>query len=347
MKSNLFIAVALSLSGLFLLDCMGIAIKYLSECKVDAVVSAGNTGALMAMSKLQLRMLEGIIRPAIAATFPIVICSFITSRTFGNSLFDKQLISRGVAITKGREQIRLNEALIKNYVDSQYTKLKLSTSIDFLFPIENSKIEKIFGSNSKNQSYFASWTTTPWTLPGNLALTVNESFVYELIEIIFNNRKINLILAKELAQSTLERIGLDTYNSLGTCKGSDMLGIKASHPYLDRDSLIIAGDHVTTEAGTGIVHTAPGHGLEDYLVSIENGLEVLNTVKANGTFKDDVAHFAGQFIFNANDNIIDLLKEKDVLLSQSQYEHSYPHCWRHKTPAVSYTHLTLPTSDLV
>ena len=132
----------------------------------------------------------------------------------------------------------------------------------------------------------------------------------------------------------MERIGLDTYNSLGTCKGSDMLGIKASHPYLDRDSLIIAGDHVTTEAGTGIVHTAPGHGLEDYLVSIENGLEVLNTVKANGTFKDDVAHFAGQFIFNANDNIIDLLKEKDVLLSQSQYEHSYPHCWRHKTPVI-------------
>jgi isoleucyl-tRNA synthetase len=203
---------------------------------------------------------------------------------------------------------------------------KLSTSIDFLFPIKNSKIDKIFGSNSKNQSYFASWTTTPWTLPGNLALTVNESFIYELIEIIFNNRKINLILAKELVQSTLERIGLDAYKSLGTCKGSDLLGIKATHPYLDRDSLIIAGDHVTTEAGTGIVHTAPGHGLEDYLVSIENGLEVLNTVKANGTFQDDVAHFAGQFVFNANDNIIDLLKEKDVLLSQSDYEHSYPHC---------------------
>ncbi|MAR58359.1 MAG: isoleucine--tRNA ligase, partial [Rickettsiales bacterium] len=211
---------------------------------------------------------------------------------------------------------------------------KLSTSIDFLFPIKNSKIDKIFGSNSKNQSYFASWTTTPWTLPGNLALTVNESFIYELIEIIFNNRKINLILAKELVQSTLERIGLDAYKSLGTCKGSDLLGIKATHPYLDRDSLIIAGDHVTTEAGTGIVHTAPGHGLEDYLVSIENGLEVLNTVKANGTFQDDVAHFAGQFVFNANDNIIDLLKEKDVLLSQSDYEHSYPHCWRHKTPVI-------------
>ena len=98
--------------------------------------------------------------------------------------------------------------------------------------------------------------------------------------------------------------------------------------------MIIAGDHVTTEAGTGIVHTAPGHGLEDYLVSIENGLEVLNTVKANGTFQDDVAHFAGQFVFNANDNIIELLKEKDVLLSQSDYEHSYPHCWRHKTPVI-------------
>ena len=88
------------------------------------------------------------------------------------------------------------------------------------------------------------------------------------------------------------------------------MGLKASHPYLDRDSLIIAGDHVTTEAGTGIVHTAPGHGLEDYAVSIENGLEVLSPVMANGTFQDDVEHFAGQFVFKANENIVQLLREK-------------------------------------
>ena len=107
---------------------MGKALTLLKEKKVEALVSAGNTGALMAMSKLELRMLDGILRPAIAATFPIVICSFITSRIFANSVFDKQLIARGIAITKGREQIRLNEALIKNYVEKNYTKLKQTTS---------------------------------------------------------------------------------------------------------------------------------------------------------------------------------------------------------------------------
>ena len=95
--------------------------------------------------------------------------------------------------------------------------------------------------------------------------------------------------------------------------GSSLLGFKASHPYLDRDSLIIAGDHVTTEAGTGVVHTAPGHGLEDYAVSKENGLEVLIQLKGNGTFHDDVEHFAGQFVFKANENIIQLLRERGII----------------------------------
>ena len=211
---------------------------------------------------------------------------------------------------------------------------KTSTSIDFIFPIENALLKDIFNLKSDNNSYVASWTTTPWTLPGNLALTVNESFIYELIEIEHLGRVINLILAKDLVDSTLKRIGIENFISIGTCKGKDLLGLKASHPYLDRESLIIAGDHVTTEAGTGIVHTAPGHGLEDYSVSKQNGLEVLSPVKANGTFHEDVDHFAGQFVFKANENIIQLLKERAVLLSESQYEHSYPHCWRHKSPVM-------------
>ena len=135
-------------------------------------------------------------------------------------------------------------------------------------------------------------------------------------------------------EATLERVGISEFNVLGSCQGSSLLGLKASHPYLDRDSIIIAGDHVTTEAGTGVVHTAPGHGLEDYAVSKENGLEVLSPVKGNGTFHDDVEHFAGQFVFKANENIIQLLREKGVLLSESSFEHSYPHCWRHKTPVM-------------
>ena len=211
---------------------------------------------------------------------------------------------------------------------------KTSTSIDFIFPIDNKDISEIFSCSSTNPSYVASWTTTPWTLPGNLALTVNESFTYELIEILHDNKKINIILAEDLVDSTLDRIGVDKITSLGTCEGADLLGFNATHPYLERNSLIISGDHVTTEAGTGIVHTAPGHGLEDYAVCKENGIDVLNPVKGNGTYNEDVEHFAGQFVFKANDNITNLLEERGVLLSKSSYEHSYPHCWRHKTPVM-------------
>ena len=211
---------------------------------------------------------------------------------------------------------------------------KISTSIDFIFPINDKKIGKLFNTNSNNENFIASWTTTPWTLPGNLALTINEAFEYQLIEIEFNKKRINLILAKALVEATLQRIDILQCTVLGSCLGSELLGLRASHPYLDRDSLVIAGDHVTTEAGTGVVHTAPGHGLEDYAVSKENGLDVLSPVKGNGTFHDDVEHFAGQFVFKSNENIIALLKEKGVLLSESNFEHSYPHCWRHKTPVM-------------
>ncbi|MDG1120767.1 MAG: class I tRNA ligase family protein, partial [SAR86 cluster bacterium] len=153
---------------------------------------------------------------------------------------------------------------------------KVSTSIDFIFPIAADDLENIFNTSLENPNFIASWTTTPWTLPGNLALTINDKFIYDLIQIEFDKKKMNIVLAKDLIESTLERIGISEYKTLGSCEGHKLLGLKAKHPYLDRGSIIIAGDHVTTEAGTGIVHTAPGHGLEDYAVSKENGLEVLS-----------------------------------------------------------------------
>ena len=211
---------------------------------------------------------------------------------------------------------------------------KISTSIDFLFPIAEEFVEQIFSLTSKNKNFVASWTTTPWTLPGNLALTVNESFTYQLVEIEHKNQKINLIIAKDLVKETMERIDKAKFKILGTCQGNDLVGFKANHPYLDRDSLIISGNHVTTDAGTGIVHTAPGHGLEDYAVCKENGIEVLSPVNGNGTYKDDVERFAGQFVFKANDNIVKTLDDEGVLLGDSSYEHSYPHCWRHKSPVM-------------
>ena len=211
-------------------------------------------------------------------------------------------------------------------------KDKVSHSIDFAFPIETLLINSIFKSKVESDCYVASWTTTPWTLPGNLALTVNKDFEYCLAELEINSVKANYVVAKDLIKQTIERLGLSNYTIKGTCMGEDLKGLVAKHPYLKRDSLIITGDHVTTEAGTGIVHTAPGHGLEDYSVGIENGLEVLSPVKSNGTFMDDVEHVSGMFVFKSNETIIDALKENNTLLAESKYEHSYPHCWRHKSP---------------
>ena len=101
------------------------------------------------------------------------------------------------------------------------------------------KLLKIFEAESNNKNFVASWTTTPWTLPGNLALTINDSFTYQLIEVEFNNQNINIVLAKDLVEATLERVGISEFNVLGSCQGSSLLGLKASHPYLDRDSIII------------------------------------------------------------------------------------------------------------
>ena len=208
---------------------------------------------------------------------------------------------------------------------------KVSTSIDFIFPIDDSKIEEIFSCKIDSPVFVASWTTTPWTLPGNLALTINQNLTYELIAIEHDGSK-NIIVAKDLVEQTMERISCEKYKVLGSTEGKDLLGLKAKHPYLSRDSVILSGEHVTTETGTGVVHTAPGHGLEDYSVAMENGLDILSPVKGNGTFSDEVEHLAGMFVFKSNDKVIEILEENDTLLAKADYQHSYPHCWRHKTP---------------
>ena len=209
---------------------------------------------------------------------------------------------------------------------------KVSTSIDFGFPLDNKRINSIFNLKVDYLVYVASWTTTPWTLPGNVALTVNGEFEYCLIQIKEDSKEYGLLVGKDLLENTLERIGIKTFNVLGTCKGSDLEGLEAKHPYLNRPSKFVLGDHVTTEVGTGIVHTAPGHGLEDYSLAQKYKLEVISPVKNNGTFASDEEHVGGMFAFKANEKIIEILKKENTLFGVSDYEHSYPHCWRHKSP---------------
>jgi isoleucyl-tRNA synthetase len=174
------------------------------------------------------------------------------------------------------------------------------------------------------------WTTTPWTLVANLAVALHPEFDYVAAR---TDGRV-LILAKGLLSQAMEKFGIKEYTVLETFKGKKLEGLKARHPFLDRDSLVILGEHVTLEAGTGAVHTAPGHGQEDYEVGLKYGLDVYAPVDQKGRFTKEAGEFAGRPVFKANEGIIELLKSKGALMAGEKLVHSYPHCWRCKHPVI-------------
>ncbi len=180
------------------------------------------------------------------------------------------------------------------------------------------------------------WTTTPWTLPANRAVCLRDDLEYVLIqtEASGDQPEQRIIVASELAKDVMERAGIEHFHNLGFAKGADLELSQFNHPFYDFTVPAILGDHVTTESGTGVVHTAPGHGQEDFVVGKKYDLEVANPVGSNGVYLPDTELFAGQHVFKANDAVVETLKEKGALLHHHAYEHSYPHCWRHKTPII-------------
>ena len=177
---------------------------------------------------------------------------------------------------------------------------------------------------------FVIWTTTPWTIPANVAISLNAEFEYEL----FENNGEYLLLAKELKEAVENETGLTLSSTGRTFKGQDLENLEARHPFMDRVSKIILGDHVTLEAGTGCVHTAPAHGQDDFFIGKKYDLPVINYVEANGTFSEELPEFTGQNIFKANPQIIEKLQNSGHLLFTKEITHSYPHCWRSKTPLI-------------
>ena len=175
------------------------------------------------------------------------------------------------------------------------------------------------------------WTTTPWTLPANLAIALHPDFDYAAVETPGGEV---LILASELLESCMATFGIGDYTVLGTLNARQLEKKRCRHPLVQRESLIILGDHVTLEAGTGCVHTAPGHGREDYEVGLEYGLDAYSPVDDRGCFTDDVEQFAGQFVFKANTAIQDALADSGALLAAEKITHSYPHCWRCKQSVI-------------
>jgi isoleucyl-tRNA synthetase len=179
------------------------------------------------------------------------------------------------------------------------------------------------------------WTTTPWTLPASLAVTLGPDIEYVLIEGPPRaGKRVLLVVAHDLLEKVAKRYNVENAAILGRCRGAGLERLMLHHPFYAREVPIILGDHVTVDDGTGAVHTAPAHGVEDFAVGQEYGLGVVNPVGGNGVYLPDTEIFAGQFVWKANESIIDLLRERGVLLASEKITHSYPHCWRHRTPVI-------------
>jgi isoleucyl-tRNA synthetase len=180
----------------------------------------------------------------------------------------------------------------------------------------------------EDDTYFVIWTTTPWTIPANVAICLHPDFTYVLVEV--EGEK--LVLAKELLESFLKETEKESFTIIKEFKGMDLEYIVCRHPIMDRDSLVILGEHVTLDAGTGCVHTAPGHGADDFEVGRKYRLPVISPLDDRGVFTAEGAQFAGMNTKEANGAVIKELAEKDALMKQASIRHQYPHCWRCKNP---------------
>ena len=206
---------------------------------------------------------------------------------------------------------------------------KTSPSIFVKFPAAQD-ISDILPKLARKNVSIVIWTTTPWTIPANLAISLHPDFVYCAVE--YEDEV--LIMAKELVEDVMQRAGITDYKIIDEFSAQKLDKVRFKHPLYDRDSIILLGTHVTLEAGTGCVHTAPGHGQDDYEMGLANGLDIYAPVDDDGKFTDDVGFFAGKFVFAANKDVVAKLDELGALLKQEAIEHSYPHCWRCKKPII-------------
>jgi isoleucyl-tRNA synthetase len=195
----------------------------------------------------------------------------------------------------------------------------------------------IVSGDLTGKASIAIWTTTPWTLPANLALAVHPKELYVMREFRKEGASEMLVLAASLMEAFCAATGLEpTGEPVSSFPGSQLEGVTAQHPFLPRTSAIFAADFVTMDTGTGVVHIAPGHGEDDYSLGRKHGLQILSPVDDHGRYTDEAGlpKLTGKYVFDANPDIVSLLREKGMLLSASPYQHSYPYCWRSKTPII-------------
>ncbi|HOE16917.1 MAG TPA: isoleucine--tRNA ligase [Syntrophorhabdaceae bacterium] len=206
---------------------------------------------------------------------------------------------------------------------------KRSSSIYVKFPFTGKK-DGIFDGYPERPIHMLIWTTTPWTLPANLAIAIHPDFTYAAVD---TGKEIYIVL-KELVEDIAQRAGIGDYRIIEEIKPDKIKGLTFRHPFIDRQSLIVYADYVANDTGTGAVHTAPGHGEEDYETGIEYGLDVYSPVNEKGQFIEEVDFFRGMNVFESNPEVIKKLEELGLLLHKEDIEHSYPHCWRCKKPVI-------------
>ncbi|WP_439238727.1 isoleucine--tRNA ligase [Lonepinella sp. BR2919] len=319
-------------------DCHGLPI----ELKVEALVGKPNQKVTAAEFREECRkyareQVEGqkkdFIRLGVIGDWdnPYLTMNFITEaniiRAFGKAVANGHLY-------KGAKPVYwcLDCASSLSEAEVEYED-KTSPSIYVKFPAaDESAVEKAFNLNEKGSGKLSAviWTTTPWTIPSNKAIALNAEFDYQVVQ--FGDER--LILAKELVESVAKAIGVENWKVLGSAKGSALELLPFNHPFYAYQVPFILGEHVTLDGGTGLVHTAPDHGQDDYVIARQYDIGMAGLVGNDGKFISTTEFFAGLGVFEANGKVLEKLEEVGALLKLEKIRHSYPHCWRHKTPVI-------------
>ena len=200
--------------------------------------------------------------------------------------------------------------------------------------IPSPSITVLFKSEDLENTYAAVWTTTPWTLPANAALAFNKDFLYSVIEMDIKGYQTRILVLDAKKEEIRDKVHAKDFRIISQNKGSRFAGMKFRHPFLNQPAVGICADFVESGEGTGIVHIAPGHGEDDYRAGLKYNLPVISPVDERGLFTKEAGEFRGQFVFDANEKIINIMREKGALLESEEITHSYPHCWRCKKPVI-------------
>lgn len=213
---------------------------------------------------------------------------------------------------------------------------KVSTALDVRFAfVDTSRVAAAFGAtNGTGPVSLVIWTTTPWTLPANQAVSVGPDIDYVLVQVDLGRGPEQLVLAQARLEDALQRYSVTDYRVLAQCKGSALEHAALQHPFYAKSVPVLLGEHVTLDAGTGAVHTAPDHGMDDFVVGQKYGIGTINLVDEHGVYRAAAEGFVGDHVYKVDQKVVDLLQEKGTLVLAKQFTHSFPHCWRTKTPLI-------------